>query len=118
MVRQPVSKRLPVFCHRHIGILIELHWVAREDVSSRCLIAYRHSLFVSQSRHLSVEVISEKFVDSASPVGKELARLLATVNHPSEDDRHPSQHVIVATLLEFLLHVPCPRLRRAFPTVH
>ena len=113
-----MSEGLPVLIHWHIGIFVELHRVARKDVTCRSLIADRHAFLVSQPRHLTIEVVGKEFVDGASPVGKELARLFAAVYYPSEDSRHPGEEIVAATTLELLSHVSCPSLRRAFPAVH
>ena len=118
VVREPVAERLPVLGHGHVGIFVELHRVAGEDVARRRLVAHRHPPLVSQAAHQAVEIVGEEFVDGAAPVREEFARLPAVVHHPPEDGRHPREQVVVAAAEEFLLHVARPRLRRALPTVH
>ena len=118
VIGQPVCDWLPVFGHRHIGILIVFHRIAREDIPCRRLVAYRHPLLVGQTGHLAVEIVREEFVDGPAPVGKELTGLLAVFNHPSENGRHPCQQVVVSSAEKFMLHESCPRLRRTLPAVH
>ena len=110
MVSKPVAERLPIFRHRHVGILVELHRVGREDVAGSRLIAHGQSLLRVQTCYVPVEILTKQVVLRAVPIREELASLFATVYHPSEQCRQPCCQVVVTALPELLRHETSPRL--------